>query len=187
MDALETMLTRVSPVRLQASAPPAEVLDRAVRAANAAPDHGLLRPWRFLTISGDDRLRFGDVLAEALSRRQPRTGEAELDRERARALRAPLIVVAAAQVKTDHPKIPEIEQILATGAAVQNLILSVHASGYGAMWKTGPAARDDHVKQALGLATTDVIVGFIYIGTPDGPLRPKPRPDAAEVVQKWPT
>jgi nitroreductase len=76
-----------------------------------------------------------------------------------------LLVVGCA-VQADHPKVPEIEQVLATGAAVENLLLAAHALGYGSMWKTGPAAYDPGVKAALGLQPTDHIVAIVHLGSP---------------------
>ncbi len=85
--------------------------------------------------------------------------------EREKALRAPLLIVVSAKVVRGH-KVPEVEQLLAVGAATQNLVLAAHAQGLGAMWRTGAAAYDPMVKQALGIDPDDGIVGFVYVGTP---------------------
>ena len=186
MEAAQAILTRQSPNRLLDPAPPGEVIDEALRAADAAPDHGMLRPWRFFMIRDADRYRFGELLAERLRLRSPDASEAELDRERIRPLRAPLIITVASRVRQDHPKVPVVEQVLATGAAIQNMLLAIHASGYATMWKTGPAAHDDFVKRSFGLDSADVLAGFIYVGTAPEQARPKSRPDPAEVTQCWP-
>jgi nitroreductase len=186
MEAAQAILTRRSPSRLLDPAPPDEVIEAALRAANAAPDHGMLRPWRFFMIRGDDRDRFGALLANRLLLRSPGATEADLERERHRPLRAPLIIAVASRVRQDHPKVPVVEQILATGAAIQNMLLAIHASGYATMWKTGPAAYDDFVKSSFGLDSADVLAGFIYVGTAPEQDRPKSRPDPAEVTQRWP-
>ena len=106
-----------------------------------------------------------------------------LSRERAKALRAPLIIVVAA--RTQVCKIPQIEQVLAVAAAAQNIMLAAHALGFGAMWKTGDPAYDDSVKSALGLETTDSIVGFLYLGTADGTSLPAVRPLPEQFVTEW--
>lgn len=186
MEAAHAILTRQSPGRLLDPAPPDDVIDEALRAANAAPDHGLLRPWRFFMIRGDDRYRLGEVLAQRLRLQSSDVSEADLERERSRVLRAPLIVAVAARIRQDHPKVPAIEQILATGAAIQNMLLAIHAAGYATMWKTGPAAYDDFVKTSFGLDPADVLAGFIYVGTAPEQARPKSRPDPSEVTQCWP-
>jgi nitroreductase len=129
-----------------------------------APDHGRLGPWRFVVLEGDSRSRMAEALAGHLQRKRPDTSAAALDAERAKAQRAPLILVVAARPLRGH-KVPEIEQILAVGAAVENLLLATQALGYGTMWKTGEAAYDAQVKTDLGLEPGDQVVGFIYIGT----------------------
>ena len=65
-----------------------------------------------------------------------------------------------------HPKVPAVEQWVAVGAAIQNLWLAAVAQGLGAAWKTGNAAYDPVVKQALGVAEGDAIIGFLHVGTP---------------------
>jgi len=131
--------------------------------------------------------RFGDVLAEALKRKQPGATVELLQRERKKARRAPLIIVASCRARKDS-KIPEIEQLSSAAAAAQNIMLAAHALGYGAMWKTGDAAYDDEVKRALGLDSADAIVGFIYLGIrtePSKPLPTRPAPEAREFVTEW--
>lgn len=184
MDALEMLLGRDSAVRLQEPGPGKQALDTIFQSALRAPDHGRLRPWRFLVIAEDERTRFGEVLAESLRRRQPQATPEMLARERQKALRAPVIVVVAAHTQVSD-KIPEVEQIISAGAAAQNIMLAVHAQGYGAMWRTGEPAYDPGVKQALGLEPTDAIIGIIYIGTRVGGSSPLPRPAAEEFVTRW--
>lgn len=185
MDALENLMSRRSPAKLAEPAPSAEALSRAMAAAVRAPDHGKLKPWRFIVIEGDARLAFGEVMARCLKRDQPDANEEMLKREREKALRAPTIVVAAAKVHPQHPKIPEIEQVLAAGAATQNFWLALHAQGYGAMWKTGAPAYDAQVKRELGLAETDRIVGFMYVGSIVAPALETKRPEPDAFIDRW--
>lgn len=185
MNAIEALHTRESAARLQEPAPDDEALTTILQAAVRAPDHGRLRPWRFIAIRGEALQRFGDVLAQTLKARMPDATPDMLARERAKALRAPLIIVVAARVQHGG-KIPEIEQILSSGAAAQNIMLATHAMGFGAMWKTGDPAYDPRVKQALGLSEGDAIVAFLYLGTNPGAPRPtQPRPVASDFLSEW--
>jgi len=186
MDALELLHTRASAVKLQEPGPGADHLDAIFRSAVRAPDHGRRRPWRFLVIANAHRERFGDVMAELLKADKPDTPPDMLQKEREKALRAPLIIVTVARIKADD-KIPEVEQLLSAAAAAQNIMLAAHALGYGAMWKTGDAAYDVRMKRALGLEAGDSIVGFIYIGTPAKgvTVKERPRPSHSEYVSTW--
>jgi nitroreductase len=187
MEALEAVLTRqsVPPTFLGEPAPDDSALERILAAGACAPDHGKLRPWRFIVIRGAARERLGEVFADALLKRQPDVPEAAIEQERTRPLRAPLLIAVAARIAKDHPKIPEIEQILSAAAAAQNMLLAAHAQGFGAKWLTGANAYDDHVKLALGLAPDDRLIGFIHFGTVDGSPPAVPHADPREHAVEW--
>jgi nitroreductase len=184
MESIDLLLTRASNGKLGDPAPDEETVRLALEAAVRAPDHGLLRPWRLLLVRGPARERLGRVMRDALAYRKPGASPEELDKEQGKPLRAPLLIVVAAHVQ-DSPKVPAIEQVLSAGAAAQNILLVLHARGYAGMWRTGPAAYDARVKEALGLQADDAIVGFIYAGTARVPAPPIARPATAQFVQEW--
>ena len=170
---LSAIHDRVSAAKLSEPGPGSDALEVILSAGVRAPDHGRLRPWRFIVIERDGRERFANLLGLAMRKRDPAADDAALERERAKALRAPVLVVVAAAVIWEHPKIPAIEQILAVGAAVQNMILASQALGFGTMWKTGALAYDPVVKEGLGLLPTDQIVAVLHLGTAE--VSPAPR------------
>ncbi len=163
MDLLEGIQSRVSAVKLGAPGPSRDHLDQILRAGMRAPDHGRLKPWRFVVLEGEQRAKLADAMADMLRRKAPQATQAQLDAERAKPMRAPTIVVVAARIAKG--KIPEIEQIASVAAGVQNMFLVAHALGYGAMWKTGAAAYDAEVKTTLGLLPQDHIVALLYLGS----------------------
>jgi nitroreductase len=165
MQAIDLLLTRRSARTLTEPAPDAAALDLIFASAARAPDHGRLRPWRFVVVRSGARERFGELLAAHLARTHGKVGEETLQRERAKALRAPLIVVVGAHFNTASAKVPAVEQLLAVAAATEAMMLAAVALGFNAMWKTGAAAYDDEVKRALGFESADAIVGFLYLGT----------------------
>jgi len=85
-------------------------------------------------VRGGARERLGELFADHLLRVQPQLGAPALQRERLKALRAPLIVVVAAQCNP-AVKIPLIEQTLSAGAAAHAMMLAAFALGFNAMWK----------------------------------------------------
>jgi len=163
MDTLEALSTRATAKTFGDTAPSKEHLAQVLQAAVRAPDHGRLRPWHFMLIEGEQRRKLGDLLAASALRRVPGLSAGDLQRERDKALRAPLIILVACRV-VPGTKVPAIEQILAAGAATQNILLALHALGYAAAWKTGEAAYDTEVKKSLGLAADDHIVALVYTG-----------------------
>lgn len=165
-------------------APEGDDLEAILKAGVCAPDHGGLQPWRFITVKGAARETLGKVFAEAARARRPNVSEFEIERERAKPMRSPLIIVVVAKIDEQHPKIPAHEQMLSAGAAAQNMQLASHALGYASIWLTGEPASDWHIKEALGLSVEDVIVGFLYMGTAKpGPA--KKRPDIKDFVEDW--
>ena len=180
----DVLLGRQSPVTLREPGPGRDAVDAMLRAAMCAPDHGRLKPWRFLLITGEARHAFGAILAEALRRRQPGIGQDVLARERAKALRAPLIIVVIAMI-TERKGIPAVEQIVAAGIAANNILLTACSLGYGGMWRTGDHAYDPFVHRAMGVDAPGTIVGFLYLGTPDAMPRPRELPAIEDFVGDW--
>lgn len=189
MDALDAIWARRSIGRLGEPAPSEEELQVVLEAAAAAPDHGELRPWRFVVLEGSAKDRFGEVLVEALlircGAKATSPTEGQVTKERTKLGRAPLVVVMAA-VRRESDVIPWTEQLAACAAAAQNALIAATALGYGSMWRTGEVAYDEQVKSALGLAVDDAVVGFLYLGTvaPES-AKPSRRPDLAGLVEHW--
>ncbi|MBU8540577.1 nitroreductase family protein [Falsiroseomonas tokyonensis] len=179
-EALRALLARASvpPRQLHDPAPDAAALSQAVAAAACAPDHGGLRPWRFLGIRGQARAALGALLAESMLKRDPTAPEARLDLERAKPLRAPLVVAAGAAIRA-HPKIPAWEQEASAAAGIMNFLNALDAMGFGCCWLSSPALQDPEIKTALGFAETDRLLGWIYVGTPEAE-RPRPQRPAPE-------
>ena len=168
MNVFEAIDTRISVPALTDPGPTDAQWEILLRAGARAPDHGRLQPWRFLIVRGAARELLGDVMAAALRASKPDTPLEALDRERRKPLRAPALLVVAV-VPVPHSGVPEIEQILAGGAAAQNILLAAHALGLGAIWRTGAPAYSDDVARALGLPAQSRIVAFIYLGAPHAP------------------
>lgn len=167
MDAITALETRVSVPCLEEPGPTDEQISILLKAAVRAPDHGRLRPWRFMLFSGEQRHKLGQLLEEAWLCEHPGATADELSRVHNKVLRAPAILMVVAETLVDH-RIPLQEQVISTGAAAQNIMTAAHAMGIGAMWRTGWMATHPGVKQALGFSDKDVIVAMIYLGTPGG-------------------
>lgn len=187
MDAISVLTGRhsIAADRLDEPAPSGSDLETILRSAVAAPDHGGLRPWRFVLIRGQARHRLGEVFAEATRAREPATDEKTLAAQAAKPLRAPLIIAVAARTDPDNPKIPALEQALSAGVAAQQMQLAANALGYGSIWLTGPNTYDSMVAEALGLDIDDRLVAFLYLGTARNGAPPAQRPDPWEFAREW--
>jgi len=181
---LSFLQNRNSAPRLTEPAPTGAEMAQIFSAALRVPDHAWLRPWRFITVSGERRRALGQIFSEALLQRKPDVDEAARTKAANAPLRAPLLVVVVARI-TPHAKVPAVEQRLSAGCAAYTVLLAAEAMGYAGIWRTGDAAFDSTVTAALGLADNEEIIGFLYLGTRDGLSKPVPQLDACEFVSNW--
>jgi nitroreductase len=170
---LELIASRSSVKKFGEQVPTRAQIETLLAAASRAPDHGRLAPWRFTVLQGAAREILSKAMQAAFVERNPTAETEAIEREGSKAFRSPVLIVVSAVTQT-HPKVPEIEQFVAVGAAVQNLWTAAQALGLGCAWKTGSHAYSDHVLQALGCAPTEKIIGFVHVGVPGtvAPVRP---------------
>lgn len=164
MSILEALHTRSSIGKLAEPHPQGESLAAILNAAVRANDHQRLRPWKFLVIEGAAREKLGAIfVAAALAKTPDLTAEQQADIA-SKTLRAPQIIVVVATVR-EHPKVPDIEQLLSAGGAAQLIMAAAHALDFAGIWRTGDMAYNLLVRERLGLEVSDQIVGFLYLGT----------------------
>jgi nitroreductase len=185
LDAIHSRRT-VPPAKMGPPGPDDAALRQILEAGNAAPDHGMLRPWRFLVVRGEGRARLGELFAAFVRRTAPSASPEEIEKQRTAPTRAPAILVVVAHLQPAHPKIPEVEQVAAVAAAAQNMLLAAHALGFAAKWATGKQAYDAGVREGLGLGPDDRIIGFLYLGSPAAGHEAPPRAGLEGIVRDWP-
>ena len=185
-DALELLQTRRSlkPIELVGPGPSTVEIETLLTIASRVPDHGKLAPWRFIVFEGEARLAAGQAIETAFRAKYPEAKPDQLDYERKRLARAPLVIAVVSRAGP-HVKIPEWEQVLSAGAAAMSLVLAAHALGYGANWITEWYAYDRAVLDALGLKDNEKVAGFIHIGTPKQAPEDRPRPVLAEIATRF--
>ena len=164
MELFDAVQTRSSAARLVEPGPKPQDLERLLQAAERALDHGRLKPWRFIVLRGATAKRSRPQRRRRSARGFPEMTADQLMAERDKLNRSPTIVVVGCAINREQTKIPEIEQVVAVGAAAQNLFLAAHDLGYGVMWKTGAAAYDAAVKATVGLKPDDHIVAIMHLG-----------------------
>lgn len=190
MDFLKILIERKStPPRLmnENEGPTRDDIQDILRAAVSAPDHGAIRPWRFVIIEGENRAILGQTFANALKTRDREASEEAIQKELNRPLRAPTVIAILARVVNDRPNVPPIEQIVATACAAQNMLVAANAKGFGAILLTGKNAHDPNVRAFFGLKSDDEIVSFLYLGKPNGEKPSKLRPDPNDFIEEFGT
>ena len=144
--------------------------------ASRVPDHGRLAPWRFILYRGEACEEVGRRIAELAERREGPLPEGRRNQEMTRFSRAPLVIGVVSSPK-DHPKIPEWEMFLSAGAAAMNLVLAANALGFGTNWITNWYSDLPEGRALLGLAPRERVAGFVHIGSHEGVVPERPRPD----------
>ncbi|WP_250517371.1 nitroreductase [Caballeronia sp. INDeC2] len=181
---LQSLLTRQSRWPLIEPAPNDDELSLIVDAALCAPDHGRLRPWRFVVVRGAAREALGRVLVDVARAREPDDPPQTHEHRRQRAHAAPMIIALGASVSAES-HIPEIEQLLSVGAATMNMLNAIHALGYGGFWATGPDAYDTALRSALGFQASEQLLGFLFVGTPGSAAKHIKRPERGVHLREW--
>ncbi|MBF6616286.1 MAG: nitroreductase [Candidimonas sp.] len=183
---IDFLLSRRSVKFVQAPGPSDDELGRILQSAMSAPDHGRLQPWRFALIRGQAIGRLTDLSIAAIKEAgMPFPPEKEASTRRWLD-KVPLLIALACRLDHANTKIPEHERMLATGAAVTNILNAAHMLGYAAYWSTGLGTYLDDVADALGFDALDYrFMGFVSIGTPIATPAPMPRPDYQQFVTEW--
>jgi nitroreductase len=186
----ETIKKRRSIGKMTDARPTRQQIEHLLEAATHAPNHHNVQPWRFIVLADQARAELGAVMAASLTERLDKTAgsldrektQPLINKERNKLLRSPVVIVVVAERPT-QPKILAIENIEATAAAVQNMLLTAEEMGLAAMWRTGDAAADPRVKHWLDIDAEDHIVAFVYLGFPAIPkLERRPAPFAGKTT-----
>jgi nitroreductase len=157
------------------------VIRTALDMAVLAPNHRLTRPWRFAVFLGDARLRLGDALAAAAC-----AAGSSPERARRIASTSPALICVGVAPQLDRPKIVEREEALSVAAAMQNLLLALHALGVGSLWTTGKNADTAEVKELLGWrGRDDHVIGIVLAGYPAPDNRLISRPIDHSAFTTW--
>ncbi|WP_041249609.1 nitroreductase family protein [Gluconacetobacter diazotrophicus] len=184
MAVLDALLSRSSTDMLSDPAPEGSVLEDILSTAMRAPDHGKLRPWRYVLVRGDARPKLAELVVAGMLARDPDVPAAKIEKRRVRFSTMPLTIALGMHLHPDD-KIPVIEQEMAVAAAAMNVLNALHATGFGGVWVTGDMTYDPAVAAALGFAAPHRLAGFLFVGTPDS-ARPVPtRRPVGGYVAEW--
>ena len=153
------------------------VVEQILENATWAPNHGHTEPWHFIVFSGEGLgklARFQSELYKASA--GERFKETTYQSLSGNPLKASH-VVALCMKRDPNKKHPEVEEIEAVAAAVQNIYLSVTAYGLGGYWTTGGITYNAGAKSFFNLGEDDRLLGFFYIAhvaipSPEGRRQP---------------
>jgi nitroreductase len=180
---LEAILHRRSALALSGPPPTPEQLELLLRAAATVPDHGMLRPYRFVVIRPDGRDRFGDALASAAKQARPELGDGLLEKVKRKAHAAPLQIAILAAPRLGH-SIPEWEQVATAACTGYAIVLAAHAQGLGAAWKSAAAVDGVALRDTLEMQPGERLLGWINLGQAAPNDLPRPPAPLAPLVRE---
>ena len=182
----------VSPKRLLDPGPTGQQLQDILATAGAAPDHGMLMPWRFVIVPSTRRSALAEVFAAALRERDPLATAEQIESAREKAYRAPFLMLAIARLQSQaneparqpsaadgdqETMVGDAERLVSLGCAIQNMILAAHAAGFGSGLTSGQAMGSPHLRALFSLTSDEQAVCCINLGTVSKhrPVRLRPR------------
>jgi nitroreductase len=162
-----------------------EHIKQLLELANWAPSHGLTEPWRFIVYSGEAVRQFCRQQAEQYKQVTPadKFVAAKYEKQAHNGDLASHLIVVYMQRGT-NPGIPALEEICATAAAADNILLGAEALGIAVLWSTGGTVLQPVMKEFLDLGPEDTILGLLYLGYSDEPRRTGKRTAVTEKT-KW--
>ena len=184
LEVREAIKSRRSVGWVKADPVPKEIVEEILESAVHAPNHKITEPWRFHVFADKGRGEFARARAELARILAEAEGEEEeyvagrVSRERKKAFRAPVVIAVISEAGRDG--VETLENYAACAAAVQNMQLTAHSLGLGVIWRTGPVAYHEHMREFFGLAVGDRIVGYLHVGYPDMGERPRRRTPVEE-------
>jgi len=184
MKAIENIKTRNSHSKLSKPYPDNEEMKLVYESALRAPDHAGLKPSYFIEVTGDGLKKLSKVFEEFVLDSKDKSKISRVEKYKNAPYRAPMVIIIICDLKI-HPKVPEIEQIMSTAAATQNMLLAINALDYSAIWRTGIFALEDEIVKYFNLEKNQKILGYLYIGTATGKKKKIPSIDIRKHVKKW--
>lgn len=164
---------------------PDETIRQILENANRAPTHKLTQPWRFTVFSGKGRETFSKMQTEIYTKY---AGENFKEKKLQNLRDYPLFsshIIVVGMKRTTQISIPEVEEIIAVGCAIENIFLSLHAYNLGGYITTGGITYINEAKQLFDLEPQDKLIGTIFIGYPDVIANPLTKRSGVDEKIKW--
>lgn len=171
MSALATSISKVIqerrsifPKQFSGERVPDPIIGEMLENANWAPTHKKTEPWRFVVFCDSGIEKFAEFQAALYAKNSSK----EVDAKKvAKLKKKPMMCSHIISIGMKrHQSIPELEEISAVAAAVQNMHLTAAAHGVGCYWSTGGATYEDGANSFFGLGEEDLLLGFLYVGMP---------------------
>jgi nitroreductase len=158
-----------------------EIVETILTNATWAPTHGKTQPWRFKVFDSAARDQLKSVLNGVFEKNN--TDKLESIKMGSRIDKSS-VTIALVMARTPGTRIPEQEEMEAVACAAQNILLTATAYGLGAFWSSPKFIYETGAAEAFGYKPEDKLMGFIYLGYPEGDW-PKGHRKPLEYSMDW--
>ena len=191
MDLFDAIKGRKSIRRFKQAPMPDEDIKKILDAGMLAPSANNTQPWSFVVIKDKTLLaRMADAARDMIDRMVP-FAESEKQAQRLAAYKsnyytffenAPVVIVVFMEAydagtnrllsrmgysSEDIKRLRPLPGLQSVAAAIQNMLLAIHALGYGSCWMTGPLVAQEGFEKLLGYGKEKFIAALLPIGVPD--------------------
>jgi len=207
MDLFETIQTRKSIRRYKQVPVPDEDIQKILDAGRWAPSANNTQPWSFIVVKDRELLEsMAGAVREMIDRMVP-YAESEKQAQRLQAYKstyytffenAPVVIAVcmeAYDAGTDRllakmgysteeiKRLRPLPGLQSVAAAIQNMLLAIHALGHGSCWMTGPLVAQEAFEKLLGFGKEKSMVALLPVGVPDETPLARPRKPVEELMR----
>ncbi len=209
MDLFDAIKERKSIRRFKQTAVPDKDINKILDAGRWAPSANNTQPWSFIVIRNNAVLqKMSEAVREMIDRMIP-FAENEKQAQRLAAYKsnyytffekAPVVIAVCMEAHDagtdkllakmgyspdDVKRLRPLPGLQSVAAAIQNMLLAIHALGYGSCWMTGPLVAQESFERLLGFGKEKFVAALLPVGVPEEnpPARSrKPLEDMMKII-----
>lgn len=149
-----------------------------------APNHKMTQPWGFVVLGKRARQRYAEIKASTRIKGETNDEFAAAKREKIIAETAAIPAVIVVTQKLDPDPLRREEDYAAVFMGIQNMLLLATSMTLGSKVHTGSVMNEPEMRELIGAADDERIVGIIHVGEPAEEMAPKARIPAADKT-RW--
>jgi nitroreductase len=207
MDLFNAIRDRKSIRKFKQASVPDEDINKILDAGRLAPSANNTQPWSFVVIKDKAVLgKMAEAVRAMIDRMIPHA-ESEKQAQRLAAYKgnyytffenAPVVIAVLMEgydagtdrllanmgySPEDIKRLRPLPGLQSVAAAVQNMLLAIHALGYGSCWMTGPLVAQEAFERLLGFGKGKFIAALLPVGVPDENPPSRSRKPLEEVMR----
>lgn len=207
MDLFDSIQGRKSIRRFKQAPVPGEDIKKILDAGRRAPSANNTQPWSFIVVKNRTVLQqMADAARQMIDRMIP-YAESEKQAQRLAAYKgtyftffenAPVVIAVLMESydagtdrvlakmgysPEDIKRLRPLPGLQSVAAAIENMLLAIHALGYGSCWMTGPLVAQETFEKLLGFGKEKSIAALLPVGVPDENPPARPRKPLEEIMR----